>query len=93
MTADVGFRTEFNGRLFDLCLGGGPLLDVGYTRNLSLAWSWGRIRSVESTAHLRQVWGGQLTVLSSAIRTHTPHEARIIGVEIDPDFHCATTPP
>ena len=36
-----------------------------------------------------------LAVLSSAIRTQTPHEARIIGtegfVEIDPDFHCATS--
>ena len=110
VTADFGFRTEFNpqGRLFDLQLGGGSLLDVGvYTVSLASMVLGPNPTAVESTANLGQSGvdeqaafilgyeGGQLAVLSSAIRTQTPHEARIIGtegfVEIDPDFHSATS--
>lgn len=110
VTADFGFRAEYNaeGRLFDLRLGGGSLLDVGvYTVSLASMVLGPNPTSVESTARLGPSGvdeqaayilgyeGGQLAVLSSAIRTQTPHEARIIGteglVEIDPDFHRATS--
>ena len=106
VTADFGFRTEFapEGRLFDLHLGGGSLLDVGvYTISLASMVLGPNPTSVKSVAHLGESGGdeqaafilgyagGQLAVLSSAIRTQTPHEARIIGtegfVEIDSDFH------
>jgi predicted dehydrogenase len=106
VTADFGFRAEFapEGRLFDLHLGGGSLLDVGvYTLSLASMVLGPNPTSVESAAHLGESGvdeqaafilkyaGGQLAVLSSAIRTQTPHQARIIGtegiVEIDPDFH------
>jgi len=95
LAADFGFRTGFNeeSRLFDLALGGGGLLDVG-VYPISLAYMLlGAPAHIASTAHLgatgvdeQAAWlfryaGGQIAVLSSAIRTNTPQEAYIIGTE------------
>ena len=55
VTADFGFRAEFasEGRLFDLHLGGGSLLDVGvYTLSLASMVLGPNPTSVESAAHL-----------------------------------------
>lgn len=93
ITADFGFRTNVNpnGRLFDPALGGGALLDVGIYP-LSLAFMvLGTPSRVESMAHLGETAvdeqaaiilgydGGQMALLSTAIRTNTPHEAFILG--------------
>ncbi|MCA9997149.1 MAG: Gfo/Idh/MocA family oxidoreductase, partial [Anaerolineales bacterium] len=93
ITADFGFRTSVNpnGRLFDPALGGGALLDVGIYP-LSLAFMVLGVPSrIESMAHLGETAvdeqaaiilgydGGQMALLSTAIRTNTPHEAFILG--------------
>ncbi len=95
VTADFGFRTGVNpkGRLFDPELGGGGLLDVGIYP-ISLAYMLlGVPSNIVSAAHLGETgvdeqaaWifsysGGQLALLSCAVRTNTPHEARIAGTE------------
>ncbi|MBZ0285164.1 MAG: Gfo/Idh/MocA family oxidoreductase [Anaerolineae bacterium] len=95
LTADFGFRTGFNpeGRLFDPNLGGGALLDVGIYP-VSLAYAlFGKpaeIKTVaglgatgidEQSAYLFGYPSGQLALLSSAVRTSTPHEAIIAGTE------------
>jgi len=95
MTADFGFRTQFNpeGRLFNPALGGGGLLDVG-VYPVSLAFMlFGTPARITSTVHLgdtgvdeQAAWlfgyeGGQIAVMSSAIRTTTPHEAVISGTK------------
>jgi predicted dehydrogenase len=93
--ADFGFRTHVNpeGRLFNLSLGGGALLDVGIYP-LSLAHmilgtpsgiassaSIGSTGVDEQTALLLTYDRGQMALLSTAIRTSTPHEATIIGTD------------
>jgi predicted dehydrogenase len=102
--ADFGFRTGFNpeGRLFNPALGGGALLDVGvYTisfasmllgepqRITGLA-TLGETGVDEQSAMLFQYGGGELAILSTAVRTNTPHQATIIGTEgriaIHPEF-------
>jgi predicted dehydrogenase len=95
LTADFGFRTEFNpqGRLFNPALGGGGLLDVG-VYPVSLAFMlFGAPARITSTVHLgdtgvdeQAAWlfgydGGEIAVMSSAIRTNTPHEAVISGTK------------
>lgn len=96
LSADFGFRAGVNpeGRLFNLALGGGALLDVGiYTLSFA-SMVFGpnpdRIESManlgetgvdEQTAILLGYEGGQMALLSTAIRTSTLHEARIIGTE------------
>lgn len=95
LQADFGFRTGFNpqGRLFDPALGGGALLDVGvYTVSLAhmlfgapvhvtgLA-ELGATGVDEQSAYVLGYDGGQLAVLSSAIRTNTPQEALVAGTE------------
>jgi predicted dehydrogenase len=93
LQADFGFRTGFNpqGRLFDPALGGGALLDVGvYTVSLAhmLLGAPARVTGLaelgatgvdEQSAYVLGYAGGQLAVLSSAIRTATPQEALIVG--------------
>jgi len=93
--ADFGFRTDFNPkhRLFALELGGGALLDVGIyplsfasmvlgtpTQVVALA-ELGATGSDEQSAFILSYPGGQLAVLSCAVRTETPQEATIIGTE------------
>jgi predicted dehydrogenase len=93
--SDFGFRTDFNAehRLFALELGGGALLDVGIyplsfasmvlgapTRALGLA-ALGATGSDEQSAFILGYPGGQLAVLSCAVRTDTPQEATIFGTK------------
>lgn len=95
LQADFGFRTNVNpqSRLFDPALGGGGLLDVGvYCVSLAshlfgppdqivgLA-EIGTTGVDEQGAVLLGYPGGQLAVLSTAIRTSTPHEATIMGTD------------
>jgi len=94
LTADFGFRAEFNpaGRLFNPQLGGGALLDVGiYTVALATmvfglqpetvvtTAALGRSGVDEQNAALLRYADGAMAVLSSAVRTNTPHTARIDG--------------
>jgi len=95
LTADFGFRTGFNpeGRLFNPDLGGGALLDVGiYPVSLAYALfgqpdtiktlaGLGETGIDEQSAYLFGYESGQLALLSSAVRTNTPHEAIIAGTE------------
>jgi predicted dehydrogenase len=95
LTADFGFRTGLNpeGRLFNPALAGGALLDVG-VYCLSLAsMIFGKVDRITSMAHLGETGvderaamilgyaGGQLALLSTAIRTQTPMEAVLSGSE------------
>ncbi|MEO8392994.1 MAG: Gfo/Idh/MocA family oxidoreductase [Chloroflexota bacterium] len=102
--ADFGFRTEMNpqGRLFDLALGGGALLDVGIyplsfasmilgePSKIVSAVSKAPTGADDQNAVLFQYPAGQIAILSSASRTNTPHEARIMGTEgsiyVEPRF-------
>lgn len=91
--ADFGFRAGVNpeGRLFKPALGGGALLDVGiYPLSLAhmVLGTPDRITSMaelgstgvdEQTAFILGYDSGPIAVLSTAIRTNTPHEATIIG--------------
>ena len=94
--ADFGFRSGFNpqGRLFSPDLGGGALLDVGiYVLSFASMVLGPHPEAVESTAEigatgvdeqsafLLRYADGQIAVLSCAVRTSTPAEARIIGTE------------
>jgi len=93
--ADFGFRAGVNpeGRLFNLGLGGGALLDVGvYPVSLS-SMIFGGPKEVagladlgetgvdERSAYVLRHEGGELSVLSAAIRTSTPQCATIVGTE------------
>jgi predicted dehydrogenase len=94
--ADFGFRAGVNpeGRLFNPALGGGALLDVGiYVTSMASMILGPRPSQVVSTtqigetgvdeqsAILLQYPGGELAVLSCAVRTGTAVEARIFGTE------------
>jgi predicted dehydrogenase len=97
LTADFGFRAGLNpeGRLFNLALGGGALLDVGvYTvsfasmvmgagvpkRIVSLA-DIGSTGIDEQSAYILGYEQGQLAILHTAVRTSTVHEGVIMGTE------------
>lgn len=91
--ADFGFRAEFDpaGRLFDLALGGGALLDVGcYCVSLAvmLMGAPDRVNGVAeigSTGVDEQATmslgypDGKIAILSTAVRTNTQQEAVICG--------------
>ncbi len=94
--ADFGFRAGINpeGRLFNLALGGGALLDVGIyvisMASMILGPRPSRVASTtqigetgvdEQSAFLLQYPGGELAVLSCAVRTGTAVEARVFGTE------------
>lgn len=96
LTADFGYRTEWNpaGRALNPQLGGGALLDVGiYPLALaSMVFGGSPVKVTghcylgetgvdEQSAMLLSYRGGALAVLTCAVRTHTPHEARIMGTE------------
>lgn len=96
ITADFGFRAGSvnpESRLFNPAMGGGALLDVGIYP-LSLAYMiLGTPSRIESMAHLGETGvdeqaaiilgydGGQMALLSTAIRTNTPFEAYILGTD------------
>ena len=95
VAADFGFRAGLNpqARLFNPALGGGALLDVGiYTVSLD-SMILGTPTQITACAHLGETGvdeqagiilghrNGQLSVLYTAIRTHTPQEATIMGTE------------
>jgi predicted dehydrogenase len=104
ISADFGYRTGFNpaSRAFDPVLGGGALLDVGiYPLSLAsmLLGTPDRIAGLaelgqtgvdEQSAFVLGYPGGQLAVLSTAVRTNTPHDAVIMGtdgmIRIHPPF-------
>jgi len=108
LQADLGFRARVNpqGRLFDPALGGGALLDIGVYPVSLASMVFGPPSDIASQATMGETGvdeqnaialrypGGQLAVLSSAIRTSTPHEATIMGTEgilrIGQDWHKST---
>jgi len=91
--ADFGFRAGFDpaGRLFDLALGGGALLDVGcYCVSLAVMLFGAPDRisglaeigstGVDEQASMTLAYSdGKLAILSTAIRTNTQQEAVICG--------------
>ncbi len=94
--ADFGFRADFDPeqRLFNPDLGGGALLDVGiypitfarvvfHEAPVSVVSAAGRGETGidEQSAYLFRYESGALALLSSAIRTETPHEAVVCGTE------------
>jgi predicted dehydrogenase len=93
--ADFGFRGGFNpqGRLFNPELGGGALLDVGVYPVSFASMVFGepqRIASMatmgetgvdEQSAMLFGYESGAMSVLSTAVRTNTPHAATIMGTD------------
>jgi predicted dehydrogenase len=103
LSADFGFRCAYDptSRLLDPALGGGALLDVGVytvalahqifgapTRIAGLA-SIGETGVDEQSAFVFSHAHGALSVLSCAVRTATPQEARIDGTEgriVIPEF-------
>ena len=106
LQADFGFRAGWDpqGRLLNPELGGGGLLDVGvYTVSLAhlLLGTPARIESLahigetgvdEQSALLLGYPGGEIAILSSAVRTNTPHVAYVMGTEgmiRIPSFWCA----
>lgn len=95
LTADFGFRAEFNphGRLFAPELGGGALLDVGVYPIALAQMIFGAPESITGTAHIGQTGvdeqnamlltypGGRHALLSSAVHLTTQHEAILVGTE------------
>lgn len=109
LTADFGFRSGWNpeGRLLNPDLAGGALLDVGVYTIAFASMVFGKSPCKvtcmshigetgvdEQTAIIMGYEQGQLALLSCAIRTNTPQEARIIGTEGSihiPNFWRATS--
>jgi predicted dehydrogenase len=96
LAADFGFRTRWNpeGRLLNPALAGGALLDVGvYVISLASMVFGGPPAEVQAAAHIGQTGvdeqtgmvfsyvDGGLALLACAVRTATPHLARISGTE------------
>ena len=91
--ADFSFRAEIDpqSRLFDPALGGGALLDVGIYPVSLVAMLLGAPADIVSLAQLGTTGvdeqagivmrydGGRLAVLTTAIRTSSPHEALMLG--------------
>ena len=95
VSADFGFRANINptGRLWDLNLAGGALMDIGiYTVSFASMIFGMQPTDIAGGAQIGEtgvdeqgalVFGygeeGQLALLSCAIRARTPHDATIIG--------------
>ncbi|MEI8122183.1 MAG: Gfo/Idh/MocA family oxidoreductase [bacterium] len=92
--ADFGFRAEWDpeNRVLNPNLGGGALLDVGiYPLSLAAMVLGAAPSKVTGLCHLGETGvdeqsavvlsygGGELAVLTCAVRTRTAHEARILG--------------
>jgi len=105
--ADFGFRIDWapESRLLDPVSGGGALLDVGiYPVSFASMVFGPSPEKIVSMAHLGLTGvdeqfsaifsyeGGRLAVLTGAVRTDLPNEARVIGTEgyiRIPDFWCS----
>ena len=96
VSADFGFRAGVNpeGRLFNLALGGGALLDIGiYVVSFAAMVLGSQPAQIAAAAHLGATGvdeqtgivlrysGGAIANLSCAVRASTSHEARIVGSE------------
>jgi len=96
VTADFGFRTGWDpqARLLDPDLAGGALLDVGVYTVAFASMVFGKPPAeILASAHIGQTGideqtgmlfryeDGALALLSCAVRTNTPQEARIQGTE------------
>jgi len=96
VTADFGFRAQMNpeGRLFNLNLAGGALLDVGVyviamgtmvfgaePRTIKAVGQIGETSIDEQTSILLDYVEGGQAVLNCSVRATTPHEMRIVGTE------------
>ena len=96
LTADFGFRAGWNpeGRLLNPQLGGGALLDVGvYTVSFASMLFGGAPSKITGFAHIGDSQvdeqsamvlaypRGELALLSCAVRTNSPQEARILGTD------------
>jgi len=93
--ADFGFRANVNpeGRLFDLALGGGGLLDVGVYTVSFASMILGTPASIVSSAVIGETGvdeqagivftysDGQMASLCCAVRTTTPHQATVMGTD------------
>lgn len=94
--ADFGFRARLNpkGRLFDLALGGGGLLDIGiYPISYASIIFGTQPATISSQAHIGETGvdeqaamvfsydQGQLALISCGVRIKTPHEAKILGTD------------
>jgi len=108
VSADFGFRANMNpqSRLFNRELGGGALLDVGiYVTSFASFVLGPRPNRIQTLANMGNTGvdeqntlllgynNGAMAVLTSSVRTTTPHEARIVGTEgnisIQPPFYKA----
>ena len=93
LTADFGFDggPDPTSRLLDPALGGGSLLDVGVYAIALASMLFGTPSRITGLAHLGETGvdeqtgmvlgyeGGELAILSSAVRLATPQEAWVIG--------------
>jgi predicted dehydrogenase len=94
-TVDFGFRTAWNpeSRLLNPALAGGALLDVGVYVLAYASMVFGRPAQIQAVSHIGETGvdeqtaivlrygGGQIASLTCAVRTPTPHGARIYGTE------------
>ena len=96
VNADFGFRAGINpeGRLFNLALAGGALLDVGIyvvsfaamvlgsdPTHIAASAHIGETGVDENTGILLRYNSGAVATLSCAIRASSPHTAQIVGSE------------
>jgi len=107
--ADFGFRAGYDeeSRLFSPHFGGGGLLDVGVycvsmasmvfetpPQKISGLAHLGDTGVDEQAAYVLGYSGGRLALLSSAVRTNTPHEVTIMGtdgmIRVHSMFWCGT---